>query len=88
MRVKSKHKHKHKHKPYDKLKDLQHCRKCQQKLYHSDCKKEKKKYLEEIPCIWGGVERPYEQVFKVNCPNPSCKMRYSVKIKKSDWLYK
>lgn len=71
-----------------KSKQLKCCKHCKGKLYDSDVSIGEKKYLEEKPGFWGGVEKPYELYHHINCSNHSCKKHYTVKIQKSDWLYK
>ena len=52
-----------------KSKQFKQCKYCKSPLYDSDITRGKKKYLEEKPGFWGGVEKPYEQFFDIHCSN-------------------
>lgn len=74
--------------PKSNIEYTKNCKHCGFDLPERNVKLLPKKYLQEKLCYWGGIERPYLQIFKITCANPNCSKQYSVKIKKMDWLYK
>ena len=69
--------------------ELKKCKHCGHKLDSHNVKAQSKKKLEERPGIWGGIEFPYIQIYRIICPNSLvCGKSYSAKVKGSDWLYK
>ena len=71
------------------IKKLNRCKECNQQLKNTDIFTSKKiKLPEKYGVYWTGIEQPYIQNFKVECPNLSCNTKYTHKYRGSNWLYK
>ncbi len=65
------------------------CKHCGTVLESQDIiKQSRKKLTERYSLYWTGIEQPYIQIYKINCPNPRCRKSYTNREKKSSWLYK
>lgn len=64
------------------------CKHCNAKLRSMDIEETMRQPLEEKWGIWGGVEYPYIQLYSVKCPSRECGKKYTVKLRKSTWIYK
>jgi hypothetical protein len=71
-----------------KKQDLVKCKFCNAKLTSMDIEEAVRQPLEEKWGIWGGVEYPYIQLYNVKCPTRECGKKYTVKLRKSTWIYK
>jgi len=78
-----------KQKKQKKKQPLNLCKHCNTPLKQSDIRKLSKKSLpERHGLMWGGIEYPYIQIYRVHCPNLACGKEYSCKEELSTWKYK
>ena len=76
-------------KSIDSKSSLIECKHCKTKLEKMDIEKHSRKFLSErYGVYWTGVEKPYIQIFKINCPNPRCRKSYTIRTRESLWIYK
>ena len=68
--------------------DLKNCKYCGIALNRQDIQATSKKKLDiRYGVYWTGEERPFIQLYRVQCPSATCKKKYSTKEKKSTWFY-
>ncbi|MDA1354033.1 MAG: hypothetical protein O3A01_06185 [bacterium] len=69
--------------------ELKKCKHCGTELKASDINALPKKQIgERFGVYWTGIEYPYIQIFKINCPNLGCGKTYSIRHRGATYLYK
>lgn len=68
--------------------ELDSCKHCSTKIPTKNVRTLPKKFLQEKFGFWGGIEKPYIEIYKITCPSRECGKTYSLKYRGSDWFYK